>query len=76
MGDEAWDEYEEHKMEKWEGSPSSDDFSPNISRFGKRFAKIKMADIQLETSGDPTPVRSPSPSLSPLSLSFVQGLDS
>jgi hypothetical protein len=56
MGDEAWDEYEEHKMENWEGSPSSEDFSPNISRFGRRFAKIKMADIQLDTSEDPTPV--------------------
>jgi hypothetical protein len=66
MGDEAWDEYQQHQMENWEGQGEGEgeweemvareEAMPAVSRVGKAFGKIKMLDLQMQIYEDPTPV--------------------
>lgn len=75
LGDEAWDEWEQAREEKWmqkiygdspmseEGGGEDDEESGDKTRVGKSWHKMRMVSgeggVGLRVGEDPTPVRSP-----------------
>jgi hypothetical protein len=60
LGDEAWDEWYEHRLQKFmeveEDSSLSLPSQPNTSRIGHKFGRIKMVDVEIKEGEDPSKV--------------------
>jgi hypothetical protein len=61
LGDEAWDEHAEYRMEKWFDEERDEvegqvEVEGEKSRVGERFERIRMCEVRWRREEDPSPV--------------------